>query len=70
MSLTRLIAYAIAMVLVMDWACGAWDRTLALAFWLLGWKLPSFHAAAGSVLVLIGVIDCLHRLVSRGRRKT
>ncbi len=68
--MTRLIVYAVALVLVMDWARGDWDRALALAFWLLGWKPPSFYLAAGPMLVLIGIVDCLRRLVSRGRRST
>ena len=70
MTLTRLIVYGIAMILAMDWARGEWDRVLALAFWLLGWKMPSFCLAAGAVLVLIGIVDCLQWLVSRVRRST
>ena len=67
-TLAGLIVHAVAIVLVMDWARGEWDRALGLAFWLLGWKVPSFYLAAGAMLVLIGVVNCLRRLVTRVRR--
>jgi hypothetical protein len=70
MTLTRLIVYGVAMILVMKWACGDWDRATSLVLWMMGWEPPSFYFPVGAALVLIGVVDCLHRLVSRRRRNT